>query len=70
VYIHLNPRYYAAWVWSSYPEYIEKRSDEWVHPELVLADSEKGGAYAKTVDFYAAIDQRKRYIEIEDQIVF
>lgn len=32
-YIHLNPRTYETYKWSSLPEYIGKRQTSWVHSE-------------------------------------
>ena len=34
-YIHLNPRYYKTYYYSSLPEYTKKRDTTWLHPELV-----------------------------------
>lgn len=33
-YIHLNPRTYMTYKWSSLPEYTGRRVTSWVHPEL------------------------------------
>ena len=35
-YIHLNPKTYLTYKWSSLPEFLGKRSTSWVHPERVL----------------------------------
>lgn len=32
-YIHLNPRTYETYKWSSLPEYTGRRHTQWVHPE-------------------------------------
>ena len=69
-YIHLNPRYYHSWKWSSYLNYVGKRTDSWVHPELVLENAEIGDAYAKATASYASIDSRKRNAEIKDYVDF
>lgn len=34
-YIHLNPRTYKTYAWSSLPEYTNRRNTPWVHPEYV-----------------------------------
>lgn len=38
-YIHLNPRTYLTYKWSSLPEFLGKRMTSWVHPEYVLGVS-------------------------------
>jgi REP element-mobilizing transposase RayT len=34
-YIHMNPRTYKTYKWSSLPEYLGKRPTSWVHPAQV-----------------------------------
>jgi putative transposase len=34
-YIHLNPRYYRTYKWSSLPEYLGMRTTPWLYPALV-----------------------------------
>ena len=34
-YIHLNPRYYRTYKWSSLPEYLGTRTTPWLYPALV-----------------------------------
>lgn len=34
-YIHLNPRTYLTYKWSSLPEYTSRRHTSWIHPEYV-----------------------------------
>ncbi len=34
-YIHLNPRYYRTYKWSSLPEYLGARDTPWLYPSLV-----------------------------------
>lgn len=36
-YIHLNPRTYMTYKWSSLPEFLDKRTTSWVYPERVLS---------------------------------
>lgn len=35
-YIHMNPRTYKTYYWSSLFEFLGKRHTAWVHPELVM----------------------------------
>ena len=35
-YIHLNPRAYKSWRWSSYQDYVDDRGTEWLHPESII----------------------------------
>lgn len=35
-YIHLNPRTYKTYAWSSLAEFVGRRSTSWVHPERIL----------------------------------
>lgn len=35
-YIHMNPRTYLTYKWSSLPEYLNKRQTTWVKPERLL----------------------------------
>jgi len=35
-YIHLNPRTYLTYAWSSLPEFLQQRSTSWIHPERIL----------------------------------
>ena len=69
-YIHLNPRSYVSWPWSSYSEYVGKRRDSWVHPELVLEDIRIGKKYAKFVADYAQTDRRKQTSELANWLPF
>ena len=38
-YIHLNPRTYRTYYWSSLKEYLGERITPWIHPERVLDTS-------------------------------
>lgn len=69
-YIHLNPRSYVSWKWSSYRRYVDDSDEDWVHPELVLGENELGEAYAKFVADHANIDRRKQATELSEHIVF
>lgn len=35
-YIHLNPRTYKTYYWSSLREYLNTRQTSWIHPERIL----------------------------------
>lgn len=59
-YIHLNPKTYLTYVWSSLPEYIGRRQNPWLHLDLVprmeprayleyLGDYEERAAFLTTV---------------------
>ncbi len=64
-YIHLNPRNYATWRWSSYRQYIGPQECDWVHPERVGIESGKEQKrYAKFVSEYATTDRRKQQAEV------
>ena len=63
-YIHLNPRNYATWKWSSYKNYVSKRYDEWVEPLYTLGMSAE--QYKNFVIDYARVDQRKRHTQLKD----
>ncbi len=65
-YIHLNPRDYASWKWSSYLEYLGCRRTEWIHPERVLDDKEQGEKYAAFVSDYELTDRRVQRSELAD----
>lgn len=65
-YIHLNPREYFKYKWSSYHDYAGDRSQHWVHPERVLDMS--GNAYAKFVADYSNVDRRKQHTEFDEFI--
>lgn len=66
-YIHLNPRYYASWQWSSYRAYVGDHLP-WLHPERVLdMPPEK---YAEFVAEYGDVDKRKQYTEVKSFLAF
>lgn len=69
-YIHLNPRHYRSYAWSSYSEYVDQGSVGWVHPELVLKHSERGEPYERFVASYAEVDRRKQATELKDFLAF
>ncbi len=65
-YIHLNPRSYRRYRWSSYGQYIGEK-EGMAHPERVIDDKE---SYALFVQDYADVDHRKQYTDIKDLLAF
>ncbi len=61
-YIHLNPRRYQRYKWSSYREYAEGREGI-AHPERVIDDPI---AYARFVADYASTNKKVQYKEVKD----
>ena len=51
-YIHLNPRTYRSYRWSSLGAYLGNWSAEWLHPELVLDISP--GKYVEFLEDYTS----------------
>lgn len=63
-YIHLNPRTYLSYKWSSLPYYTGKPSPDWVQPTRLLDTS-----YASYQSFLADYVDRKQLLkEIKDQL--
>lgn len=50
-YIHLNPRDYKKWEWSSLPYYLKSKQSDWLHPQRIL-DLFEGDSYEKFVGDY------------------
>ena len=67
-YIHLNPRRYETWQWSSYRDYVGETNTAWVHPERMLENRQLGQNYAKFVSDYAPKDRRNQHTELQDQL--
>lgn len=61
-YIHLNPRTYKTYKWSSLPEFMGQRETEWIHPEQVMSMSPE--QYACFLDDY--VDKRAELQQIKD----
>ena len=59
-YIHLNPKQWKTWQWSSLPEYLSKRDAEWVMPERILELFSSMEAYR---EFVADYEDSQRTIE-------
>ncbi|HEU0266711.1 MAG TPA: transposase [Candidatus Saccharimonadaceae bacterium] len=63
-YIHLNPRTYRTYKWSSLPEYIGTRATTWVHPELVTATTRE-----QYLDFLEDYTDRSALLkELKDEL--
>ncbi|AHB41913.1 hypothetical protein RAAC3_TM7C00001G0040 [Candidatus Saccharibacteria bacterium RAAC3_TM7_1] len=63
-YIHLNPKDYLGWKWSSLSAYLGYRQIGWIHPErLQTMSSDK---YLTYLEDY--VDYRKSLVEIEDRL--
>jgi REP element-mobilizing transposase RayT len=65
-YIHLNPRHYRGYKWSSYRDYTGRRTNEWVHPERVLDMSP--AAYEQFVAEYEHKDRRQQHTEFAQML--
>lgn len=63
-YIHLNPRTYTTWKWSSYTDYIGKTDTAWVHNERLQEPHEIGSIYAKFTEEWRSTDRRIQYAEL------
>lgn len=57
-YIHLNPRGYRTYEWSSLREYLGERHTDWVHPERVLGTSPE-----KYLEFLESYEDRKQLLD-------
>ena len=54
-YIHLNPRQYLDWEFSSLPYYIGRQSAEWIRPEKILSQ------FASTQEYLAFVTDYKDF---------
>ena len=61
-YIHLNPKNYKNWHFSSLPYYLEKQTASWVQPHRILELFDDKKEYANFVNDY------KDYKETLDEI--
>lgn len=52
-YIHLNPRDWETYEYSSLPYYLQQVSDEWIHPERVMGIFKDPDEYRTFVSDYA-----------------
>jgi putative transposase len=63
-YIHLNPRTYKTYHWSSLPFYIGNKHCDWIHPERINDMSAD-----KYMEFLEDYEDRKKVLEeIKDQL--
>lgn len=65
-YIHLNPRNYNKWKFSSLPYYLGARSAEWLKPERIINLFNDREDYKKFVDHY--VDHQKMLDEIKSEL--
>lgn len=63
-YIHLNPRTYRTYYWSSLKEYLGERITPWIHPERVLDTSP-----ARYLEFLEDYEDRRDLLKsIRDEL--
>ncbi len=60
-YIHLNPRQWKTYEYSSLPYYLHQVTDEWIMPRKIMNDFESPTDYLKFVEDY---EQAKEMIDI------
>jgi putative transposase len=51
-YIHLNPKEWMTWQWSSLPYFLGNAKADWIHPEAVLELFESKAVYKSFVSDY------------------
>jgi hypothetical protein len=64
-YIHLNPKDYKIYPYSSYKYFVKGTSPEWVNPNRILDSFPNKGAYADFVADYEAYKQSLEGIKSE-----
>ncbi len=63
-YIHLNPRTYRTYKWSSLPEFLGKRETPWLHPDLVNDMSPR-----QYMEFLEDYEDRAKFLKrIKDEL--
>jgi putative transposase len=60
-YIHLNPRNWEAYEYSSLPYYMQRISDEWIRPERIVSQFATPAEYKEFLHDYA---QNKEMLDI------
>lgn len=65
-YIHLNPKDFRQWKWSSIGYYIGDKSADWVKPERVLDQHSSTEAYTAFVEDY--IDRKDELKLLKDEL--
>jgi putative transposase len=65
-YIHLNPRYWKGYTYSSYKCYVQKQPPEWLKPDKIKGLFRDGHEYAEFVADYEKV--RDTLAEIKDQL--
>lgn len=64
-YIHLNPRQYKSWPYSSYHAYLSDKSREWLHPEQILGMFNSKREYRQFVSEYESAKETIDLIKSE-----
>ncbi len=65
-YIHLNPKMYKVWQFSSLPYYLGKKYAAWIRPERILKDFQTPEEYEQFVADYT--DQKSILEEIKAEL--
>lgn len=60
-YIHLNPRNWQNYEYSSLPYYLQQITDDWIRPERIISDFETPGEYLQFMEDYV---QHKEMLDI------
>lgn len=60
-YIHLNPPNYINWQYSSYKEYTEEKTSDWIKPGYIMANFSSKRDY---VNFVADYEDSKKNLDI------
>ena len=60
-YIHLNPRLWRDYEYSSLPYYLQQVTDEWIEPKRILEIFSSPGEYLQFVQDY---EQNKEMLDI------
>lgn len=62
-YIHLNPKEYLAWEYSSLPYYLGKKQAGWLRPEKILEDFKSPQEYLDFVEDYAGAKESQDEVD-------
>ena len=61
-YIHMNPKDYYHWKWSSLDYYLGRKEADWIHPELFDQSTD----YRAFLDEY--VDRREELSQLKDEL--
>lgn len=64
-YIHLNPKEYKTWLYSSYKDYVGSVQNDWVKPSSILELFDSKNQYIKFVADYQAAHKELEIIKHE-----